>query len=621
MAGLEFRVLGRVRALRGGEEIAVGRAGTLNLLAGLLVRANTVVTGDALAELAWGEALPANPRAALHSKISRLRRLLSESVIETVGEGYRLRADASQLDLLWFDSLVSRAMTAADDEQAAAALTEAIGLWHGDPLVNTDSLTLASEVAPQLTERYLLACERWAEVSLRLGRPAEVVQRILPLADAHPFREPIVRLLMLAFCQDGRQAEALTVYGALRRRLSDELGADPSPELRDVHTAILRGVLGGSGPAQVESRQRRYAPGPAAGPAGAAENAGGSAGERPLLAERSAALARDGGQATELHIGTLSEVRVVLDPYISVLALTTDALGRCRGAPETWRQRILSSLSPPGARAILPITAPRHSVTPESVTPLSPAREAPVQTQVEWLHAMSEDDLLGDIHTVFGENPPPQWHGALRRPRNWVHDYADAMADAWRAVEPLWIKSKPILEHEVWRVGAAAVRGGLDLILDRLHPATRFDNHVLRIPDPEPAAIDLGDRPLVLVPMLSGVRALICNLERPDAVWIAYPAPGIGSTAAGQKTRWPVAGGLLGSVMGPVRAQILLALERPSTISELARLSRLASNALIFHCERLAAAGLVRREELGDDVWFSRTSRGMGMLALFAEPL
>ena len=49
--------------------------------------------------------------------------------------------------------------------------------------------------------------------------------------------------------------------------------------------------------------------------------------------------------ATELHIGRLEDakVRVSLDPYLSVLALTTDALGgRRRGAPESWRRRIRS---------------------------------------------------------------------------------------------------------------------------------------------------------------------------------------------------------------------------------------------------------------------------------------
>src|SRR5262249_13581810 len=136
-----------------------------------------------------------------------------------------------------------------------------------------------------------------------------------------------------------------------------------------------------------------------------------------------------------------------------------------------------------------------------------------------------EDDLLGDIHDVFDGAPPPQWHTALRRPQSWVHAYADAMADAWRSVESLWAAAQPMLEREVRRVGAAALPGRLHLIRARLHPASQFAHQVLRIRDPEPASFELGDRPLVLVPMLSGVRALICNLDRADAVWIAYPLP------------------------------------------------------------------------------------------------
>ncbi len=166
---------------------------------------------------------------------------------------------------------------------------------------------------------------------------------------------------------------------------------------------------------------------------------------------------------------------------------TTDALGRRRAAPQAWRRRILASLSPPGAEAILPITAPRYSVTPDCIAPLNPAREIPVHVQVEWLHAMPEDDLLGDIHSVF-DGTPPHWRGAVRRPRTWLHAYAIAMADAWRSIEPLWIQAQPMLEREVRRVGAAAVRGGLDLILDRLHPASQFDNNVLRYVTPSQPA-------------------------------------------------------------------------------------------------------------------------------------
>jgi len=38
----------------------------------------------------------------------------------------------------------------------------------------------------------------------------------------------------------GNRGEALRVYERLRRLLSDELGVDPSPELRAVHLAVLR---------------------------------------------------------------------------------------------------------------------------------------------------------------------------------------------------------------------------------------------------------------------------------------------------------------------------------------------------------------------------------------------
>ncbi len=230
------------------------------------------------------------------------------------------------------------------------------------------------------------------------------------------------------------------------------------------------------------------------------------------------------GPVTELRLDRVGEVRVALDPYISVLALITDALGRRRGAPEQWRRRVLASLSPGGVRAILPLATPSHSVSPDCVTPENPAREVSVSDQVEGLHSLSADELLRDVESVFTE-PPVHWQGVLRRPLAWLHSYADAMAEVWPSVQPLWARAAPLLEHEVRRVGIAAMRGDLGLVLDRLHPASRFDDGVLKIRDPEPARFELRARPLVLVPMLSGKQALICNLERDDAVWIAYPLP------------------------------------------------------------------------------------------------
>jgi DNA-binding transcriptional ArsR family regulator len=307
--------------------------------------------------------------------------------------------------------------------------------------------------------------------------------------------------------------------------------------------------------------------------------------------------------ATELHIGRLDDatVRVSVDPYLSVLALTTDALGgRRRGAPESWRRRIRSAVSPAQAQAVWPLVAPGHSVMPDSVTPLSPLLETPVEEQVERLRELSPDDLLADLDGVFGSAPPQHWRAVARQPRQWLRAYADATNQVWTAMRPAWRDAHPLLDREIARVGAAAVRGRLDVVLGGIHPSSRFEDGVLKIRDPEPARFELGGRPLVLVPMVSGRDALICSLDRPDAVWLGYPVPGAERLFRGAPPS--SRDNSLELLLGPVRAQVLAALTRPTTMGELATLTRLTPSAITYHCERLSAAGLVRRERHGREV-------------------
>lgn len=244
MSDLEFRVLGLVEVWRGDEPVVFGQGASLSLLAGLLALANTVVAGDKAAEFVWGDRQPRHPRAALQTKVSRLRGVLGHEVIETVPGGYRLRADSDQLDLLRFDDLMAAAADAASDIETLGALEEAIGLWRGTPLSNVNSAILQSEIVPRLTERHIAACEAWAEVCLRMGRPAPVAERLAPLVAAHPHRESLTGLLMLARYRAGRSADALAAYDAIRRALRDELGVDPGRALQDLHLMILRATSG-----------------------------------------------------------------------------------------------------------------------------------------------------------------------------------------------------------------------------------------------------------------------------------------------------------------------------------------------------------------------------------------
>lgn len=50
---------------------------------------------------------------------------------------------------------------------------------------------------------------------------------------------------MRALAAAGRQSDALAVYEELRGRLADELGVDPSADVREAHLAVLRGSSDG----------------------------------------------------------------------------------------------------------------------------------------------------------------------------------------------------------------------------------------------------------------------------------------------------------------------------------------------------------------------------------------
>lgn len=319
---------------------------------------------------------------------------------------------------------------------------------------------------------------------------------------------------------------------------------------------------------------------------------------------------------TELRIGELGEVRVSLDPHLSVLALITDALGgRRRGAPEAWRRLVREAVSPAGAAAVRPICPPGYSVSPDSLTPLDPTRDLSVAEQVERLHDISADELLTDLDEVFDGAPPAHWLAVADRPRPWLDGYAGVNAEVWAALEPLWRQAQPLLNREVERVGAAAVRGRLDVILGDLSPRTRMVGDVLKISDPEPARFSLDGRALVLVPMLAGPDALVCSLDRPDAVWLAYPVRGARLLSGAQPA--PPRDEPLDLLLGVVRAQVLTALGRPLTMGEVAATTGLAPSAVTYHCERLAAVGLVQRERRGREVRVSRTELAMRLLDLF----
>ncbi|MBA3289502.1 MAG: protein kinase, partial [Acidimicrobiia bacterium] len=91
----------------------------------------------------------------------------------------------------------------------------------------------------RLSEMRLTALESRIDADMRAGRHREVVGELDALTAEYPYRESLRALHMLALYRCGRQAEALRAYARTRELLVDNLGIDPSPELRGLERRIL----------------------------------------------------------------------------------------------------------------------------------------------------------------------------------------------------------------------------------------------------------------------------------------------------------------------------------------------------------------------------------------------
>ncbi|WP_411111360.1 AfsR/SARP family transcriptional regulator [Streptomyces sp. c-19] len=242
-ASLRFAVLGPVRAWRDGEPVPTGSPQQRALLAALLLRGGRTATAHELIDSLWGEESPSQALAAVRTYASRLRKALDPKVLVSESGGYALRTTPDALDVTAAQELAAEAekLRAGGDRTAARArLAEALDLWDGEVLASVPGPYAETQRA-RLEEWRLTLLETRLDIDLEVGAHAEAVSELTALTAAHPLRERLRELLMLALYRSGRQAEALAVYADTRRLLADELGVDPTPELSRLQQRILQG--------------------------------------------------------------------------------------------------------------------------------------------------------------------------------------------------------------------------------------------------------------------------------------------------------------------------------------------------------------------------------------------
>jgi len=238
---LSFRVLGSLEVWRDDRTVVVGAAKQRALLGLLLIR-RSEVGRDVLVDALWGERPPAGARNTLQVYVSKLRRVLGQDAIVTTPAGYRLDLVAGAVDADRFEELFEQgrqALAPGHARRALPVLQEAESLWRGAAYSDLRYETFVQAEAGRLDELRLTCVEERLQAQLELGGHAQLVGELEALVVEHPLRERFRSQLILALYRSGRQTEALAHYQATRRMLSDELGLEPSPELRELERMIL----------------------------------------------------------------------------------------------------------------------------------------------------------------------------------------------------------------------------------------------------------------------------------------------------------------------------------------------------------------------------------------------
>ncbi len=250
-----FRMLGPVR-IGGCPPWSTLPAGRLRgICAALVLDSPATVPSGRLAAALWDRP-PRSAPVNIRNLVSQLRRCLDRAeaglgdrlttLRAAAGStgGYRLDIHDEECDVRVFANLAARghaATLARDFANAADLLRQALGLWTGPAGVDLPATTVLTGRLNALNESRLSAVEDYHHARLALGELGTLLPDVRALLVDHPFRERSWAHLLCTLYLTGDVLSALSAYDSVRHRLADELGIEPSPALRQLQLAVLRG--------------------------------------------------------------------------------------------------------------------------------------------------------------------------------------------------------------------------------------------------------------------------------------------------------------------------------------------------------------------------------------------
>ncbi|MFC4906777.1 ArsR/SmtB family transcription factor [Actinomadura gamaensis] len=252
------------------------------------------------------------------------------------------------------------------------------------------------------------------------------------------------------------------------------------------------------------------------------------------------------------------------------------------------------------------LTPPPSTPLPDFAAELETIRATPRDVVVEELRWSGSrgTPLLPD--GPRGPAPPDQ-RDLTADPEGTLAALAEQL-DAFHrvAIRPFWARIQELLEGDVLRRSRAFTERGAAAVFADLHETVTWENGVLRISRPWEYHGGLEGRGLLLVPsVFSWPRVQV--MAPPYQAMLSYPAAGVATVWETRPERAP---GSLGALVGRVRAEILHALDAPSSTTELARRLGVTPGAISQHLSVLRSCDLVTGHRMGRRVVYVRTPTG-----------
>ncbi|WIX88164.1 BTAD domain-containing putative transcriptional regulator [Amycolatopsis sp. DG1A-15b] len=244
---MEFRILGPVELRLGDRKFALGRAKERALLGVLMLNHGKVVSLRTVIEALWDDNPPTHAKKDLQAYISRLRAALrrcgASARIVTQRAGYLFLLEDDELDYARFkalvrDSGITRRAGRLDD--AAAALREAMDLWHGLPV--EDLSTVWMERTREDLDLYdrVAGYQALCAVELERGHFREVLQILDVAMVEHEFDTEYIAQRLAALDGLGHYEEFDAYWKQVYDRSARSFGTGPARELQELHRRLLQ---------------------------------------------------------------------------------------------------------------------------------------------------------------------------------------------------------------------------------------------------------------------------------------------------------------------------------------------------------------------------------------------